>query len=79
MNHSERIAVLRAHKRQHLVEHIALVLIVAIEPPARVRPAGVPAFGIDAIHADQLHPALFDMLRQRANHATIFVFEKAAL
>src|SRR4051794_7408906 len=79
MDHGERVAVLGAHERQHFIEYIALVLIVAVKPTARVCPTGIPAFGINTVQADQLHPALLDMVRQRADHATIFVFKKTAL
>ncbi len=46
---------------------------------ARVLVLGVPAFGIDAVQAEELEPAAFEMLAQRGHHLAVFPFVKPAL
>src|SRR5262245_8050562 len=52
---------------------------MACEPAARVRPTRIPALGVDAVKADQLDPALIQVVRERADHSAILVLVEAAL
>src|SRR5690606_17982352 len=79
MRHNEWIAVLGAHERQHFVEHVLFVLIVAGQPFARRAPFAVPTLRINTIEADKLNPALLNVMSERRHHTAIFVLEKTTL
>src|SRR5882762_743633 len=74
-----RSPVLPLHVRKKLVDHVTLVLHMPPDPCSGMSALVVPALTVDAIYAEQLDHAPFQLLSQRADHPCIFILKKAPL
>ena len=63
---------------QKLVDHIALVLNVPPNPRSRMSALVVPTLAVDAIYAEYLDGAPFQLSTQRVDHSCIFILKKTS-
>lgn len=74
----KRVVVSRTGEGHHLVDDIAVVLEVSVRAPLRAGAVVVPALVVNAVDAEYLQPAVFNVARKNVNQATIFPVEKPA-
>ena len=72
------VAVDGADQWNHFVENVRLILRVAIQSVAWVSIVVVPTFIVNAIGAENLINAIFDLMAKRADHSRIFILEKSS-
>ncbi len=61
------------------MQEILVVLHMAVCTLCRGSPPGIPAFGIDAVDAEQLKRPLFQLMAECGHHTCIFPLEETAL
>ena len=66
-----RVGVLRRGERQHLVQQVAVVLQVAPGPRAGMQVLAVPALAVHLVQAEELDPALVDVLAEDLVHPAV--------
>src|SRR5580704_1633351 len=65
------------HQREHIVDDVALILQMSLQPPIRMRPRVVPALFVHAVHAINLQLAVVQLVPHRGDHLVVFVLEEA--
>jgi len=60
------------------MEHVTLILHMPPDPRSRMHSLVVPALAVDAVHAEDLDGAPFQLSRQRPDHARIFILKKTS-
>ena len=79
MRDQRRAGILLLRERQHLPEHMLLVLQVPPDALLGRLFKAIQALLIDAIDADDLQPPLQQTLPERMHHPAIFILEKRCL
>src|SRR4029077_9028169 len=73
-----RSPVLPLQIRKKLIDHITLVLHMPPNPRSRMHALVVPALAVNAVYAEDLDRAPFQLVTQRADHPCIFILKKTS-
>src|SRR5450759_5566344 len=66
------------HERRYLLHEVVLVLHMTGNSPARRDGTVIPALAIDGIYTEELEVAVFDLILDGINHASVFELEESA-
>src|SRR5271155_420723 len=71
-----RRLVLPPHKRQELVQNVALILQMPHHPHPWMHALVVPALGVHGIGTEHLQLAALNLRRQYSNHSPVFILKE---